>query len=404
MRLSGIPMWSENAARACAIALGFSIPISVALDNVLLVLIFALWLATLDFRRKSAQIVQNRIALAALGLFALFVIGLAYGTRAPGDGLRYLGKYADLAFIPIFITLFGSDRDRVLAWYAFALSMVVTLALSYLLWAGLLEHGEIIGGDPLVSAVFKRYLTQNILMAFSAFLFVHLGRLASSPAVRYTWFILALLAAINVGLMNPGRTGQVVLAALIVYFAYAMWRWKGSLLMVAVMVVLLATAGINHRLTQTVNEWASWRPGELALTATGERLDFYYTSSTIAWSRPLLGHGTGSFPKVYADQIVGQPITPTGNPHSEYLNIAVQLGGMGLLALIFLFVCQWRFAANLRAAHERDLARGLIVTMAIGCLFNSLLMDHVEGLFFAWASGILFAGLQPTPAADARSS
>ena len=29
----------------------------------------------------------------------------------------------------------------------------------------------------------------------------------------------------------------------------------------------------------------------------------------------------------------------------------------------------------------------------IGCLFNSLLIDHTEGLLFAWATGLLFAGL-----------
>jgi len=32
--------------------------------------------------------------------------------------------------------------------------------------------------------------------------------------------------------------------------------------------------------------------------------------------------------------------------------------------------------------------------MAIGSLFNSLLLDHTEGLLFAWLTGVLFAGLQ----------
>jgi hypothetical protein len=31
--------------------------------------------------------------------------------------------------------------------------------------------------------------------------------------------------------------------------------------------------------------------------------------------------------------------------------------------------------------------------MAVGCLFVSLLLDHAEGLFYAWLSGLLFAGL-----------
>jgi uncharacterized membrane protein YccC len=39
------------------------------------------------------------------------------------------------------------------------------------------------------------------------------------------------------------------------------------------------------------------------------------------------------------------------------------------------------------------LARGILITITMGCLFNSLLLDHTEGLFFAWFFGLLFAGL-----------
>jgi hypothetical protein len=31
----------------------------------------------------------------------------------------------------------------------------------------------------------------------------------------------------------------------------------------------------------------------------------------------------------------------------------------------------------------------------VGCLFNSFLLDHTESLFYAWMSGLLFAGLRP---------
>jgi hypothetical protein len=35
-----------------------------------------------------------------------------------------------------------------------------------------------------------------------------------------------------------------------------------------------------------------------------------------------------------------------------------------------------------------------MLTIAVGCLFNSLLLDHTEGLLYAWLTGLLFAGLQ----------
>ena len=86
-------------------------------------------------------------------------------------------------------------------------------------------------------------------------------------------------------------------------------------------------------------------------------------------------------------------MTATANPHDEYLNIAIQLGIVGLAAMLYLFHCEWRLAATLPRPDERCLARALVITFAIGCAFNSMLMDHTEGLFFAWASGLLFAQL-----------
>ena len=112
----------------------------------------------------------------------------------------------------------------------------------------------------------------------------------------------------------------------------------------------------------------------------------------IVRSHPLAGVGTGGFAAAYARQVEGTGLVPTVNPHNEYLNIAVQLGMAGLLALGWLFFLVWRHAAMLPTRLERDLARGLAIAFVVGSLFNSLLMDHVEGLFFAWCAGVLFGG------------
>jgi O-antigen ligase len=86
--------------------------------------------------------------------------------------------------------------------------------------------------------------------------------------------------------------------------------------------------------------------------------------------------------------------------HSEnqYLLTAVQLGAVGLAALLALFALQWRLAARLATRADTDLARGLVILMLIGCLFNSFLNDHTQALFYAWLSGLLYAGLRPAGA------
>jgi hypothetical protein len=67
---------------------------------------------------------------------------------------------------------------------------------------------------------------------------------------------------------------------------------------------------------------------------------------------------------------------------------------VGLAGLLYLFLTHWRLAPAVASPLEFRLARALILMMAVGCLFNSWLLDHTEGLLYAWLSGLLFAGLQ----------
>jgi len=392
---------AEMCARGCAVALGISIPISVALDNVLLALILISWLAAGGYRKKLAVAFHNRIVVAAFALFCLLAAGLIYSSGNPGDGMKMLGKYIDLAFVPIFVGLFGDERVRRLAWLALAAALALTLLLSYLTWLGLIPQNFL----PLANSdnpdVFKKYLTQGIFLAFGALLFAQLACNARSVRERYGWWALALLAVVNVSLLTPGRTGQLILAALLLYFFCSVWQRRG--IIVAVMAIgfaagaiTLGTGETGNRYTRAFDEWKNWQPERAAALSdsTGTRLEFYRNSLQIARAHPLIGTGTGSFSKVYADHVAGTGMVSTENPHNEYLNIAIQLGVIGVLVLLYLFYCVWRYAAMLPQAFERRLARGLAITFVVGCAFNSLLMDHAEGLLFAWTASLLFAGLE----------
>lgn len=398
MRFTTFQNRAATCARICAVALGISIPISVALDNVLLALILISWLAAGDYRSQIALVLQNRVAVAAGALFCLLAAGLIHSSAPAGDGLKMLGKYVDLAFVPLFVCLFRDERARRQAWLALAFALALTLILSYTAWLGVGQNNFLIMGDRGNPVVFKEYLTHSLLMAFGAFLFAHFALHAQSLRGRILWSALALLAAINVLVMMQGRTGQLVLAALAACLGYSVWRWRGVLLVATATAVLAVALMLGFapatRISHTLDEWRDWQPGQVTKTATGLRLEFYRNSLEIVRAHPLIGVGTGGFAKTYAGRVAGTDLTATTNPHSEYLNMAIQLGVIGLAALLYLFYCEWRVAASLPATHERELARGLVITFAIGCLFNSLLMDHTEGLLFAWASGLLFAGLK----------
>jgi O-antigen ligase len=396
---------ADRAARWSAIALGFSIPISAALDGVLTGVVLAAWLASGSYREKLDGILRNPVALAALLLYAMLIVGALYGERFPGDTTRFLGKYADLLLIPVFAYCLRDATDRSRALYALAASLVLTLALSFVVKTGWLPELPVIKGDAANASVFKKSLSHNILISFGAFLFMTLALGSATPRARWLWVGLAFLATVNVLLMVQGRTGYVILGALAFYGGYCWKGWRGlgaTLAAAAVLGAALAATPnpARDRVVLMIEEAQAWQPGKPNPTSIGLRLEYYRNSIAIVGDHPVAGAGTGSFPKAYAEKTRGTGVDQPGNPHNEYLLVAMQTGLIGLVLLFHLFWQHWRLAPRLATPLETHLAHGLLVTIAVGCLFNSLLLDHTEGLLFAWMTGLLYGGLQSPASKD----
>lgn len=395
----------DNGLRWTTIALGFCIPVSVAMDNLLLLVALACWIAGGQFSAKRSAIVRSPVALAALLLFGLLVIGLLWGTSAPGDGPHYVGKYLDLAFVGVFAWAFRDANTRRHAGHALACALGVSLALSLGLASGAVPEWWLLAGTPDYPSAFKLYLTHNILMAYGAFMFANMALRASQPLQRRLYGALAVLATFDVLFLVHGRTGQLILVALLAYGFVVLRGWRG-LAMTVITVVALGTAAyqgsasFQMRLDRAAAEYKAWQPDVAAaeVSSLGLRMEFYRNSLSLLRDRPLLGHGTGGFPAAYADKVRDSGMAATSNPHNEYLMIGVQVGIVGLACLVALFVVAWRLARSLPPL-ECHLARGLVITFAIGSLLNCLLLDHTEGLLFAWMAALVSsARASPAPA------
>jgi O-antigen ligase len=233
------------------------------------------------------------------------------------------------------------------------------------------------------------------------FLFLQFALAAGTARARAGAGLAGALCFVNLAFVVPGRTGYVVLIVLALYAGYALWRGRGLLAVsaAAVLVAAGAYAGselVRERIDTAAREYSGWSSESAPdpASSVGMRLEHYYTSLGIIRDRPLIGVGTGGFPKAYAERSRGRVAAEVRNPHNEYLLIAAQIGLAGLAALLALFYFHWRLAPRLASPLESHLARGLVLAVAAGCLFNSLLLDHTEGLLYAWLTGLLFGGLQ----------
>jgi O-antigen ligase len=407
--LAAVGSKADRTAQWAVVALGISIPISTTLDGVLMVFVLAGWLASGAWRAKWDAVRGNPVALAALMLFGLLLLGTFYGERNPGDAAVTLRKYLDLLWIAVLAWVMRDPLMRARALLALAVSLALVLLISFLTMADLIPKSGILAGDSGYPVVLKGRQTHGPLMAIGAFLYYQLAVAAANPRARMLWLVLAVLALINGTLVVQGVTGYLVFGALALYLGYLATGWRGlagaAAIGAALITVLAITpSAFQARIARVQEEIAQWRTGlPDGNNSAGTRLEFYRVSAELVRDRPLLGYGTGGFAKAWSGKT--GDTRPTRNPHNEYFHLIVQLGLVGLAGLLHLFVTHWRVAPGLASPLEFRLARALILMIAVGCLFNSWLLDHTEGLFYAWLTGLLFAGLKsPVSVSSKRST
>lgn len=391
--------------------LGFTIPISIALDNLLLGLVL---LPGILFNGRTVwQIVtHNPVARAAWLLFGALLIGACYGATPWRESFGYLAKYDGLAFVPLFMLLLSRENTRRWGQYVFLASMGLTLLLSYLVGLDVLpvqswmNRGSSVD-DPVV---FLSHIAQNDIMAFATFLALLQLRQSTSLRGRAMWGIFAVLALVDVLFLVKGRTGYLIMLVLLGWFIWTTlqrhlaqrgiacdWRHGiGVMLILSGLVVSLffASPRLHERLSQVGADFQQWKLDNGKATSTGERLDFYYNTLQIVRQQPWLGVGTGGYTAAFAKQTRGMQVVQESNPHNEYLMMAVQTGAVGLVLMLYLFYTEWRYAPLLETPFAQDAARGLVLAYLVNCTFNCALRDHADGLVFSYMTALLFANLK----------
>jgi O-antigen ligase len=396
----------DRLGQYTVIALAFAVPISTALSNVFLGLVLFCWLASGRYKEKLSLFIQSPIALAALLLFAWLFISLAWANSFDQDQIKFLRKYSNLLMVTIFLSFLLNPVNRSRALFAFAISMLLTLTLSYAAAAELLPSFSWLHAAPGNAVVFRLHITHNLFMALAALLFGVFAveaRLSGRRFFAAAWAIACVLALINVVLMVQGRTGYVVLAAFIALVFGLRAGWKG--IAVACLAVCFSAFVIyelsdstRQRVNLALTELSQWQPAKPVTdgNSIGHRMEFFTNSLALIDKRPLLGSGLGSFPSEYKQYVEGTGRDFTDNPHNDVLLLAVQAGIPSVLLFLYLLIRLGFGAKHTTSPQLRVLAPALALWIGVGGTFNALLIDHAESLLFALLLGLIAAATLPS--------
>jgi len=387
------------ATRCLAIALGFAMPISTAVTSALFVMLVVCWLFTGNYVAKYQMIRRNQVALLALALFGMYVVGLTYTTAPLSEAAGGLLKCRKYLYVPVLVTVYTHRRARDYSIRAFELAMLITLGASFLVSLGLLQSSR---GTPDDCAAFKNHITQNVLMA----LFVALlaNRACQERRLRWLYVGIILIAVYNIFFMVGGRTGYLVLFALVSLLMFQRrglrgLAWAGALA-IGVGAATYVCSGVFHeRVTLAVQEAADYYNyrRDSPDSSIGERFAFYGSSALIASRSPFFGTGTGSFKHEFAKLAESKGRRTVLQPHNEYLNVLVQTGLLGLGLFLYWLYTQWAHSKRL-PQDLASLAQAVLVTFVVGSLFNSVMSDTTESHVLCYFIGLCFAAVPQTPA------
>lgn len=379
----------------------FSIAMPTAWVSVASAFLLFAWIISGKYSEKFKLIYKNPAAISVLILFSFYCIGSIYSSGNIKESGTFLLKYAKLLIIPIIISVVRTKKIRHNGMNAFLFGALILLSISYFKWLGIIPMNLGLHDLPDNSQgylAFKNRIAHNILMSFLMFVFFCKAYFDKTQW-RWVWLVIALLSLIDLMYLVGGRSGQIIALCFILFlplYFYGKEAYK-YLLIAAISIFMLhkqLEPLMPGRLIKTGQEVSEHKSGE-HLTSAGIRLEMYKNTLSLIKQSPFIGYGTGALRYEYNKLANTQDtlLKDVPNPHNQYLLTFFELGMAGFAALIFMFYRFWQHS-NVIARSDTYAGmylKGVVLTIAIGSMFNSLLLDATEGKFYCVLTGLLLS-------------
>lgn len=397
LALAAVLPWSTSGTAIMAAILAIAVLGAIECDG---------FVATL--RRPEAYLPVLLVGLFALGMVWASDVGWK-------DRLHGLSPWAKFLVIPLLLYHFQRSTRGLAVACTFFWSCVALMALSWLFW--LLG---IRGGSESIGVPVKNYIDQG--QEFSLSVAGALWWIAH--AVRRRRYRMAVLLGLivaafvlNMVFVVSSRTALLTIPLLMAAYALSAFPVRRSAAMLAGLAILgsvlwASSPYLRGRVGSVVSEADVYLQNCSSVSSLGERLEFWRRSVVFIRSAPLIGNGTGTIRHLFAQSArdadmpfvsMPDPLAPNrdlwaqlanfyakleiGNPHQQALAVGIQLGAVGMILLIVMWLGHLRVFVP--PSHGVAwLGFAVVLQNIITSLANSHLIDFTPGWMYVIGVGM----------------
>jgi len=313
-------------------------------------------------------------------LFCTLFASIFWGSSNFTDGLGALSEYRIFLMLPVFVGALGEVRvGRQFLLGAIISGAAVSLLISYWMFLGWVPTD----GDSMSRG---NHIYHGFIMAVAYFLLLIMAR-ESFGIGRYLYLTFAALVALNVMVVEDGRTGYLQVIVSTFMFVGLTFNWRKTGFFSAILALILvalwwSSATLQNKVHNTYINLDHAVAQSDTGSSVGLRLEFYRNALDIVSANPVVGVGVASVADALERRYrEGKMRVYTDNVHSEFLNMSMAAGVFGLVffaSFVFAIAYDGMRAKQLGDTKLGDCLVGLASIVLVSAMFNSTIKDFGE--------------------------
>ncbi len=348
-------------------------------------------------KKENWKNITGKSALIPASIYLLGLLAIVYSPDKQ-EGFSIIIKQIAILVFPVLFTLtdLNIEKYRMALFSIFGFSCTITILYLYADALRIIIYFKL----PVASLFTLQFMNHNFsvpvqmhatyLSIYTAFsLLAFLWLVIKRPGLKQNWLYIICILILSAGLMQLSSRAVFIAFLLIINGVVPFFLFGGSkrkIFFVAASVISLTTLMLIYTVDSFKTRYVSELRTDLTNHAklienTEPRLARWNAIMELIKKSPVIGYGTGSEQKLLKEKYFEKGLYISYlnefNTHSEYLNILLKMGLVGLF--LFLYILYFGFVW---ALGQRDvLFLSFVIIIAIVSISENIL-DLNKGIFF----------------------